>query len=392
MYNNRRTYSGRGGRYQGFSRLKTRNFSKYIDPSLYVNKAQDFDTIEDTATLNSFSGFNLDKCLLKNIENKGYQKPTLIQDQAIGPILKGQDVLGIASTGTGKTAAFAIPLINQICSNFHKRILILAPTRELATQIKDDFRSLSQDLRVYVALAIGGANIRRQIQDIKRSPHIIIGTPGRILDLAKRNVINFSQIDTLVLDEVDRMLDMGFIHDIRAIVKNIPANRQTLFFSATIDSRVETLINSFLTNPLKISLKSQDTSSHVEQDIIRASKNNKEATLCQLLNQPEFKKVLVFGTTKRGVDKLTSSLFQKGFRVDSIHGNKPQNKRQRVINAFKQNQISILVATDVAARGLDIADITHVINFDQPQNYQDYIHRIGRTGRGNSKGFALTFI
>jgi len=396
MYNNKNSFRGfknrpkfggpRGG---GANR---RSFSKHIDPQMYVKKAQDFVSIEETVTTNNFSDFGLNQILEQNILKKGFTNPTLIQDQVIRPILEGRDILGVASTGTGKTAAFAIPLINEIIKNPNKRVLILAPTRELATQIREDIRSLTWDLRVYVSLAIGGAFLREQIQDIRRDPHIIVGTPGRIMDLAKRRVINFSGINTLVLDEVDRMLDMGFVHDISEIVAQIPKTRQTLFFSATVDRKIETLIDTFLLNPVKVTIRTQEASSHVEQDIVRVKRPFKEETLHKLLSREDFKKVLVFGATKIMVDRLTTSLVAKGFKADSIHGNKAQNKRQRVIRAFKTNQINIMIATDVAARGLDIADITHVINYDQPNNYEDYIHRIGRTGRGNSKGFALTFI
>ena len=405
MYNNKR-YSGgihRKPNSNSFSRFgqrqrwgantgRNRSFSKYINPSMYVKKAQEFATIEEAPTVNTFADFNLNPSLLNNIKAKGYSKPTQIQDQVIQPILKNRDILGIAATGTGKTAAFAIPLINKILENPNKRMIILAPTRELATQIKEDFRSFTPGLKVYIALAIGGAFMRDQIADIRRGPNIIIGTPGRIKDLSERGVINFGVLDTLVLDEVDRMLDMGFINDIRFIVDKIPKTRQTLFFSATVDKKIEMLIDTFLTNPIKITTKIQEASSHVDQNVVRVSRENKEETLHKLLSQENLKKVLVFGATKRTVDKLTFSLVRKGFSADSIHGNKAQNKRQRVIRAFKMNQINILVATDVAARGLDITDITHVINYDQPNNYEDYIHRIGRTGRGNSKGFALTFV
>lgn len=377
---------------RGANSGRNRSFSKYINPLMFVKKAQEFATIEQAPTINTFEDFNLNPLLLKNIKTKGYSKPTQIQDQVIEHILNNKDILGIAATGTGKTAAFAIPLINKILENPNKRMIILAPTRELATQIKEDFRSFTPGLRVYIALAIGGAFMRDQIADIRRGPNVIIGTPGRIKDLSERRVINFGILDTLVLDEVDRMLDMGFINDIQFIVDKIPKTRQTLFFSATVDKKIEGLIDTFLTNPVKIAIKTQEASSHVDQDIVRVSGGNKEDILHKLLVQEHFKKVLVFGATKRTVDKLTTTLIQKGFSADSIHGNKAQNKRQRVISAFKTNQINILIATDVAARGLDIADITHVINYDQPNNYEDYIHRIGRTGRGNSKGFALTFV
>jgi len=399
MYNNNR-HSSRGfnhrpnfgGPRRGGGNRPKRNFASHIDPQMYVRQAQEFVSIEETPTVNTFADFGLEAILLQNIAKKGYNKPTLIQDQAIGPILSGSDLLGVAATGTGKTAAFAIPIINEILKNPDKRVLILAPTRELAVQIKDEFRSFTWGLKVYLAIAIGGAFLREQIADIRRGPHIIIGTPGRIKDLGERRVIDFAGIDTLVLDEVDRMLDMGFINDIQSIVKQIPSTRQTLFFSATVDKKIGLLIDTFLRNPQKISIKTQEASTHVEQNVIRVSRQAKEETLHRLLAGEEFKKVLVFGATKMMVDRLTNSLIARGFKADCIHGNKPQNKRTRVVGAFKANQINIMVATDVAARGLDIADITHVINYDQPNNYEDYIHRIGRTGRGNSKGYALTFV
>ena len=371
---------------------KRRPFSSSIDPNLFVKKAEEFVKIEEAPTVHNFTDFGLNPQLLQNITAHGYQKPTVIQDRAIGEILAGKDVLGIANTGTGKTAAFAIPLIEKVLKNPNTRIIILAPTRELAAQIKQDIRSLTMGLRVYISLAIGGAYIREQIIEIRRGPHIIIGTPGRIKDLGERRVLNFGTLDTVVLDEVDRMLDMGFVDEIKAIMQQIPSSRQTLFFSATVDRKIETLINTLLRNPVKISLESKIASNHVEQNVVRVPRHEKQIKLMTLLKQEEFKKVLVFGATKRMVDTLTTSLMQSGLKVDSIHGDKPQSKRQRVIQMFKENKISVLVATDVAARGLDIADITHVINYDIPNNYEDYIHRIGRTGRGNCKGFALTFV
>jgi len=376
-----RSFGGRG-----------RSFKSRIDTSLFIRKAVEFTKIEESQPINNFEDFNLDPILLQNIKDKGYVKPTPIQDQVISHVLDGRDILGIASTGTGKTAAFAVPLINMILKNPNKRIIVLAPTRELATQIKQDIRSFTPGLRVYVALAIGGAYLREQIMDIRRGPQIIIGTPGRIKDLGQRRVINFGGLDTVVLDEVDRMLDMGFIEDIKSIIDQIPKNRQTLFFSATIDRKIETLIDTLLTDPIKINIKTKEASDHVDQDIVRVERHRKEEVLCKLLSQEEFKKVLIFGGTKMIVEKITNTLIEKGFSAGSIHGDKPQFKRQKVLASFKMDQIRILVATDVAARGLDIADITHVINFDQPNNYEDYIHRVGRTGRGNAKGFALTFV
>lgn len=381
-----------GGNSRPRNNAGSKGFSKHIDTSMFIKKAEEFVKIEEVATKNTFEDFGLNETLLRNIKNKGYLKPTLIQDEVIKPVLENRDVLGIANTGTGKTAAFVLPLINKILKNPNERIIILAPTRELAMQIKQEIRSFTFDLKVYLAIAIGGAYIREQIIDIRRDPHFIIGTPGRIKDLNERKCLNLSKFTTVVLDEVDRMLDMGFINDIRMIVDQIPKTRQTLFFSATMDRKIEALIDTFLTDPIKISVKTQDSSCHVEQNIVRARRDQKEETLCELLTQPHFKKVLIFGATKMMVERLTNTLIQKGFNADSIHGDKPQHKRQRVLAAFKADQIKILIATDVAARGLDVADITHVINYDKPNNYEDYVHRIGRTGRGNSKGYALTFV
>ncbi|MCX6726477.1 MAG: DEAD/DEAH box helicase [Candidatus Shapirobacteria bacterium] len=400
MYNNsgsRRSTSGYSARpnYRKFQNRfpKKRSFGKYIDPSLFIKKAADFIKIEEEITKYNFEDFKLDPILLANVKAKGYIKPTPIQDQAILQIMNGKDVLGIANTGTGKTASYAIPLIQKILENPNKRIIILAPTRELATQIKQDIRSFTPGLRVFIALAIGGAFIREQIMDIRRGPNILIGTPGRITDLGHRRVIDFTKFDTVVLDEVDRMLDMGFVDDIKTIVDQIPASRQTLFFSATVDRKIEVLINTFLRDPVKVSVKTTDASDHVEQNVVNVSRHEKEEKLCELLSKKEeFKKVLIFGATKMMVERLTVSLIRQGFNADSIHGDKPQHKRQTVLKLFKEDRLNILVATDVAARGLDIPDVSHVINYDQPNNYEDYCHRIGRTGRGNSKGYALTFV
>jgi len=380
-----RNRNGNGGR-------KKRSFESRIDVSMFIQKAEPMVKIEDAKVKNNFKDFDFNPILIDNIKNKGYLKPTPIQDEIIPHILQGRDVLGISNTGTGKTAAFSLPLINQILDNPNKRILVLSPTRELAQQIKQEIRSFTFGMRVFVALAIGGAYIREQILDIKRDPHIIVGTPGRIKDLAKRRVIRFDKFDTIVLDEVDRMLDMGFVQDIKDIVSQIPIPHQTLFFSATVNKKIQPLIDSFLTDPAEISVKTQESSKNVEQNIVRVRREDKETMLSKLLHQEEFKKVLVFGGTKLVVEKLSVGLGQQGFKVGSLHGNKAQYQRQTTLRKFKENEINVLIATDVAARGLDVADITHVINYDKPNNYEDYVHRIGRTGRADHQGYALTFI
>lgn len=394
-FSNRSSGGNGGNRFGGGNRnggRRNRSFASQINESMFIQKAEPMVKIEDVQVKHNFSDFDLSPVLMDNIKNKGYLKPTPIQDEIIPHILEGRDVLGIANTGTGKTAAFALPLINQILLDPSKRIIILAPTRELAQQIKQEIRSFTFGMRVYVALAIGGAYIREQILDIKRDPHIIVGTPGRIKDLASRRIINFSKMTTVVLDEVDRMLDMGFVNDIKEIISQIPTPHQTLFFSATVDRKIEHLIDSFLVNPAKISVKTQESSKNVEQNVVRVRREEKETVLHELLQRQEFRKVLVFGGTKMVVEKIYFGLVQKGFKAGSLHGDKAQYQRQTTLRKFKENEINILIATDVAARGLDVADITHVINFDKPNNYEDYVHRIGRTGRGNSTGFALTFI
>lgn len=405
MYHNKYSGGFRNNNHSNYRRSNSNNFKrgnygnnrrrfgrKKINPSLYIKRAEEFKKIEDVVTKNSFEDFGFRAELLKNIKAKGYHKPTQIQDQAIPSVMEGRDVLGLADTGTGKTAAFALPLIDRIINKPSERAIIIAPTRELAQQIKDEIRSYTPGLRVYLALAIGGAYLNEQIRQIRRGPNIIIGTPGRIMDLGRRNVIDFSKMNTIVLDEVDRMLDMGFIDDIRSIVDKIPSDRQTLFFSATIDRRVESLVGNFLKNPVKVTIKTANASSHVEQNIVRVARGAKEEKLCELVKSADFKKVLVFGSTRMIVERLTNSLNQRGFRSSGLHGGKRQNQRQRIVRDFRENRVTILVATDVAARGLDISDITHVINYDEPDNYQDYIHRIGRTGRGDNKGYALTFV
>ncbi len=340
-----------------------------------------------------FHHLTVNDILKKNIVQKKYVTPTPIQDAAIPYILEGKDVIGIANTGTGKTAAFLIPLINKVYLNKLEKVFIVVPTRELAMQIRDEFRSLANGLNTYITLCIGGSFIRQQIFELKRNPHFVIGTPGRLKDLIRQKALNLSGFTTFVLDEVDRMLDMGFIEDIKFLISHLPATRQSLFFSATISPQINSIIASFLKNPVTVSVKSQDNSELVEQDIVRIPRGtHKLVVLESLLKRPELKKVLVFGRTKYGVERLSRDLFQKGFKVSSIHGDKPQSQRTKAVRLFKDNAVNILVATDVAARGLDIADITHVINYDPPATYDDYVHRIGRTGRANKKGVALTFV
>jgi superfamily II DNA/RNA helicase len=307
-------------------------------------------------------------------------------------VLRGEDVVGLADTGTGKTAAFLIPLIDAILRFNRERVLIMVPTRELAVQIEEEFRGFARGLHIGSVTCVGGMNINRQIDGLRRHPHFVIGTPGRIKDLIERRAVNLGTFTKVVLDEADRMLDMGFIHDMREILSHMPEKRHTLFFSATLSPDIEKLIADFLVNPVRISVKKTDTARTVEQDVIRMQGRDKLDILQELLAQPDFSRVIVFGRTKHGVEKLAKVLAQRGFKAESIHGNKTQNKRQRSLSLFKSGAAQVLVATDVAARGIDVADVSHVINFDIPTTYEDYVHRIGRTGRAGRRGKALTFI
>ncbi len=384
---------GRGGRPTGNFSRNRRNHVPQTDISRYVKKAVGTTALEEYIPKNQFSDFNIIPQLKINIADKGFIKPTLIQDQAIPEILQGKDVIGIANTGTGKTASFLIPLIEKVFKNKNEKVLIVLPTRELALQIVGELNSFAKSLNIYSALCIGGAGMGKQINALRRNPNFVIGTPGRLKDLINRNILKLSSFSNVVLDEVDRMLDMGFIHDIKHLISLMPVKRQSLFFSATVSKEVDSLILRFVKNPIKISVKSGETSDNIDQDIVRVKdKAKKIEALHDLLIKDEFKKVLIFGRTKREVENLSRALHQRGFKADSIHGDKSQSKRERVLRLFKSNQLQTLVATDVAARGLDIVDITHVINYDPPNTYDDYIHRIGRTGRANKTGKALTFV
>lgn len=380
-----------GGRRGGGSRGPAK---KYIHPSKFINKAvQKADEVPYEAT-HKFADFPFGAQLHHNIASKGYVTPSAIQDQAIPHIIDGKDVIGLANTGTGKTAAFLLPIIErQSGITLRPSVLIIAPTRELAQQIDEQFREFSKGLGLYSTLIVGGVNVDRQIRDLKRRPHVIIGTPGRLKDLMQRRVLQLKNMTTLVLDEADRMLDMGFLPDIRQIIGEMPTDRQTLFFSATITPEISALVSTFLKDPVTVSVRTTETSEHVEQDVVETrDKAHKLEVLTDMLSNEEFEKVLVFGETKFGVQRLSDHLDNSGIPSAAIHGNKNQSQRQRALKQFKDERVRVLVATDVAARGLDIPNVTHVINFDTPQTYEDYVHRIGRTGRGGARGSAYTFI
>ncbi len=374
---------------------------QYIDPSRFINKAVITEKIEHFVPDHAFSDFHIDERLKKNIGDKGYTTPTPIQDKSIPHILRGSDLVGIANTGTGKTAAFLIPLIHKVLASrgtnephpTNARVLIVVPTRELAQQIEGELKGFTTHMNLHAVVCVGGASMSYQLRSLQHAHSFVIGTPGRLRDLIDRKSLQLEKYSTVVLDEADRMLDMGFIADIKYMVAKMPPTRHTLFFSATMSTEIKALIKDFLKEPVMISVKTTETSSSVEQDVIRVPHGaNKLDVLADLLIQPGFDKVLIFGRTKHGVERLAKELKLRGFKAESIHGDKTQGQREKALSQFKQNFSNILVATDVAARGLDIPGVNYVINFEVPSTYDDYVHRIGRTGRAGKRGKALTFV
>ncbi len=365
-----------------------------LNPNLLIKKATE--TIDEVYKSNRLiSDLPISGKLKGCLQNKGYERPTEIQDRTLENLLEGRDMLGIAQTGTGKTGAFLIPIIEKLLHQSKKSYaLVVVPTRELATQVEEEFRSMTKGLGLYSACFIGGTNINTDMNTLRRAGHIIIGTPGRILDLVQRKALNLAPFHTLVLDEFDRMLDMGFVHDVKRIIAEIKNRKQTLLFSATLDGTQKSMINSILKNPVTVKVSQGDsTGDNIDQDIIKVKYGeDKFEILRDMLANEDFEKVLVFEETKHKVKKLCQKLNKSGILSDDIHGNKSQNARQRALNAFKESKVRVLVATDVAARGIDVSDVTHVINYQVPQTYDSYIHRIGRTGRAGKTGKAFTFV
>ena len=383
-----------GGSRSGGGRNKRKSSYERIDVSKFISKSTVIEKEEIYLPTHTFGDFKIDAKLKLAIANKNYIYPSPIQDKSIPHALEGRDILGIADTGTGKTAAFLIPILNKIINNREETAIIIAPTRELAIQIETEFNEFARAMKIYCVVCVGGAPISAQIRGLRRECNVVIGTPGRLLDLVKRGEINLSGTRSIVLDEADRMLDMGFINDITFLLEKTPTDRQGFFFSATLPKPIEKLIERFASDPVKVMVKTRDTSKNVEQDVIRINRDtNKIDVLCDLLDkEDEFKKVLIFSEMKHAVEKLSVELIKRGYKAGSIHGDKRHNDRQRTLLKFRNNEIHIMVATDVAARGLDIPEVTHVINYEIPQTYDTYIHRIGRTGRASKKGVALTFV
>jgi ATP-dependent RNA helicase RhlE len=388
--NSRPPFKRSGGGGSKRSRGERIDFSRFVKKNVYVEE-------KPYVSAHTFLDFPFSPQLYKNISRAGFTNPRPIQDQAIMAVVDNKDVFGMANTGTGKTAAFLLPLIERISKlkllKNRETVLIMAPTRELAMQIESDFRALSFGLGIFSVACVGGLPIMKQIGELKRGVSFVIGTPGRLRDLIDRKVLDLSTCHAVVLDEADRMLDMGFRDDMVFILAKTPKERQTLFFSATLSPEIKKLTGEFLKDPVFISVISGATAKNIDQDVIRTrSKEEKLEKLHEVLKKEGSDKVLIFREMKHSVDSLAKELSKMGFKVGGIHGDKRSRERIRILDSFKKDQINILIATDVAARGLDIPDVTHVINYDVPQTYDTYVHRIGRTGRSGKKGTALTFV
>ena len=348
--------------------------------------------------MSNFKKLNLSESILTALEKKGYTTPTPIQIKAIPHLLEGKDLLGIAQTGTGKTAAFALPILDNLSRNKayvksgNMRTLILTPTRELASQIAENIEIYGENLGLKHVVIFGGVNINNQIKAMKNGFDIVIATPGRLLDLMQQGFVRFSQLEIFVLDEADRMLDMGFINDIKKIISFLPKERQTLFFSATMPKDIAVLADTILTNPVKVEVTPQATTvEKIDQKINYVDRANKSLLLKSILQQDDAKSVLVFSRTKHGANRIVQFLDKESISVAAIHGNKSQIAREKALNGFRQGEIKVLVATDIAARGIDIPAITHVINYDLPNDPESYVHRIGRTARAGREGIAISF-
>ena len=365
--------------------------ARQFDPSHLVRQATGAVPLAYVVK-HQFEDFALLDHIKHNIASRRYTVPTAIQDQAIPDILLGRDVVGTANTGTGKTGAFLIPVIHRVVTDPTRKVLVVVPTRELAIQIQSELHLFARNLPVASVLCIGGEGMGKQIAGLKRQPAFVIGTPGRLRDLETQKWLSFHGFNIIVLDEVDRMMDMGFLPEVKYITACLPKVRQSLFFSATMPAKVQEMMRGFLTNPILVAVKSHDVPVNVNQEVIRVGGQEKIAVLQNLLRREGLDKGLVFGRTKWGMDKLAKALSARGLAVAVIHGNKNQNQRRRAIEQFKTNRVKVLIATDVASRGLDIDSVTHVINFDLPESYEDYVHRIGRTGRVDKTGTAITLV
>jgi ATP-dependent RNA helicase RhlE len=347
--------------------------------------------------LTTFADFALNGAITRALAEEKYLDPTPIQTQTIPTVMSGRDLIGIAQTGTGKTAAFALPILHRLAADPRPpvrkscRVLVLSPTRELSAQILDSFRAYGRHLRIRAALVIGGVSMGGQVRALLNGVDVLVATPGRLLDLVKGNALRLNEVECLVLDEADRMLDMGFIHDIRKIVAKLPARRQTLMFSATMPRAIAELAAHMLHDPVEVAVTpAASTVERVEQRVIRVDRSAKPAVLIDVLRRQPMDRALIFTRTKRGADKVARSLAQAGIKAEAIHGNKSQSQRERALAAFRKGQVRTLVATDIAARGIDVDGISHVVNFDLPNVPETYVHRIGRTARAGADGMAIS--
>jgi len=346
----------------------------------------------------TFSDLGLCPEILSALTRQGYTKPTPIQAQAIPPVLNGNDVMAAAQTGTGKTAGFTLPILQMLkdgerAKSNTARVLILTPTRELAAQVGESVATYGAGLPLNYAVVFGGVKINPQMMKLRKGVDILVATPGRLLDLYQQNAVRFPELEVLVLDEADRMLDMGFIHDIKKIIKLLPAKRQTLMFSATFSDEIRTLAKSLVNSPVEVSVAPPNsTAERIEQTLYAAQKSEKPRMLMQILRNLNLPQVLVFSRTKHGANRLVKQLDAGGFSAAAIHGNKSQGARTKALGDFKAGKVQVLVATDIAARGLDIEKLPYVINYDLPQVAEDYVHRIGRTGRAGQVGHAISLV
>lgn len=349
--------------------------------------------------MTNFTELGLHKQVLKAVSEQGYEAATPIQAQAIPPLLEGRDLLGIAQTGTGKTAAFALPTLDRIVRQDIKRrpkqprVLVLAPTRELALQIAESFTGYSQFMDCVVSTVFGGVKISRQIRAMEKGCHVLVATPGRLVDLMGQGAVRLDGIETLILDEADQMLDMGFIHDLKKIMAQVPDERQTMLFSATMPKTIGDLAQAYLKEPVKVSVTPESTTAErVTQGVYHVSTGDKLQLLETVLRDPALGRALVFTRTKHGADKVVRKLMAKGFPAQAIHGNKSQAQRVKALDAFKEGRCTILIATDIAARGIDVDGVTHIVNFEMPNVAEQYVHRIGRTARAGKDGRAVSFV
>lgn len=365
-----------------------------INPSTFVKKATASLETQYVAT-RKINCLPVHSSIISNLVSKGYESPTEIQDKTLEAILDGENIVGLAQTGTGKTGAFLVPLVHNLLNErAAHQVLIVSPTRELAVQINDEFASIAKGLNLYSSFLIGGTSVNADVQKLRRPAHFVIGTPGRLTDMVRQGALNLKHFNTIVLDEFDRLLDMGFARDINYLVDGMVNRKQTILFSATEEKSQKQIISKLVSNPVEVRIQTKNAAADtVDQEVVSVKDDQKKMdVLLSLIRGDEFEKVLVFAETKRWVSRICRDLRKAGIKADEIHGNKSQNYRLNALNSFKNKKIQVLVATDVAARGLDITNVTHVINYQQPKSMDSYIHRIGRTGRAGKSGKAITFV